>query len=45
MSNATSPTRSYRFSAWATLAVIGIRLQQVKLFGPVRAQGTVPKNR
>jgi hypothetical protein len=38
MSNATTPSPSYRFSARATLAAIGIRLQQLKLFGPVRAQ-------
>lgn len=38
MSNATPPSLSYRFSARAALAALGLRLQQLKLCGPVRAQ-------
>ena len=38
MSNATTPSLSYRFSARAALAALGLRLQQLKLFGPVSAQ-------
>ncbi len=41
MSNATAPTLSYRFSVRATLAAIGIRLQQLKLFGPGSAQAHI----
>lgn len=38
MSNATTPSLSYRFSARAALAALGLRWQQLKLFGPVSAQ-------
>jgi hypothetical protein len=37
MSNATTPSLAYRFSPRATLAALGIRLQGLTLFGPVRA--------
>jgi hypothetical protein len=36
MSNSTAPSLSYRFSPRATLAALGIRLQGLNLFGPVR---------
>jgi hypothetical protein len=36
MSNLTTPSLSYRFSPRATLAALGIRLQGLHLFGPVR---------
>ena len=36
MSNTTTPSLSYRFSPRATLAALGIRLQGLNLFGPVR---------
>jgi hypothetical protein len=36
MSNSTAPSLSYRFSPCATLAALGIRLQGLNLFGPVR---------
>jgi hypothetical protein len=38
MRNTTTPAISYRFSARAALAALGIRLQQLKLFGPVSAR-------
>jgi hypothetical protein len=38
MNNAPTPSRADRFSARATLSVIGIRLQQLHLFGSVSAQ-------
>jgi hypothetical protein len=38
MSNATTPSLSYRVSARAALAALGLRLQQLTLFGPVSAQ-------
>jgi hypothetical protein len=38
MSHVATPSTSYRFSARASLAALGIRLQQLKLFGPVSAQ-------
>jgi hypothetical protein len=38
MSHAATPSTSSRFSPRASLAAIGIRLQQLKLFGPVSAQ-------
>jgi hypothetical protein len=38
MSKTTTPSRSYRFSPRATLAALGIRLQGLHLFGPVREQ-------
>ena len=38
MSKTTTPSLSYRFSPRATLAALGIRLQGLHLFGPVRAQ-------
>ena len=38
MSNSTPPSLSYRFSPRATLAALGIRLQGLNLFGPVRHQ-------
>lgn len=36
MSNTTTPSLSYRFSPRATRAALGIRLQGLNLFGPVR---------
>jgi hypothetical protein len=36
--NTTTPSISYRFSSRATLAALGIRLRQCKLFGPVTEQ-------
>lgn len=36
MSNTTTPSLSYHFSPRATLAALGIRLQGLNLFGPVR---------
>ena len=36
MNNSTTPSLSYRFSPRATLAALGIRLQGLHLFGPVR---------
>jgi hypothetical protein len=36
MSNSTTPSLSYRFSPRAALAALGIRLQGLNLFGPVR---------
>jgi hypothetical protein len=36
MSNTTTPSLSYRFSPRATLAALGVRLQGLNLFGPVR---------
>ena len=36
MSNSTTPSLSYCFSPRATLAALGIRLQGLNLFGPVR---------
>jgi hypothetical protein len=36
MSNSTTPSLSYRFSPRVTLAALGIRLQALNLFGPVR---------
>lgn len=38
MSNSTAPSLSYRFSPCAPLAALGIRLQGLNLFGPVRDQ-------
>ena len=38
MRNATTPSLSYRFSNRSTLAALGIRLRQLNLFGPVKAQ-------
>jgi len=38
MSNATTPSLSYRFSPRAALAALGIRLRGCNLFGPVRDQ-------
>lgn len=38
MRNATPPSLSYRFSARAALAALGIRLRQLHLFGPVNEQ-------
>ena len=38
MSKTTTPSLSYRFSPRATLAALGIRLQGLHLFGPVREQ-------
>jgi len=38
MSNSTAPSLSYRFSPCATWAALGIRLQGLTLFGPVRDQ-------
>jgi hypothetical protein len=38
MSHTATPSVSYHFSARATLAAIGIRLQALNLFGPVRDQ-------
>ncbi len=42
MSKTTTPSLSYRFSPRATLAALGIRLQGLHLFGPVREH--VPMN-
>jgi len=36
MSHSTTPSLSYRFSPRAALAALGIRLQGLNLFGPVR---------
>ena len=36
MHNITTPSLSYHFSPRATLAALGIRLQGLNLFGPVR---------
>jgi hypothetical protein len=36
MSNSTTPSLSYRFSPGATLAALGLRLQGLHWFGPVR---------
>src|SRR5436853_6935324 len=36
MRNATTPSLSYRFLPRAALAALGIRLQGLNLFGPVR---------
>src|SRR5881409_2346425 len=36
MRNATTPSLSYRFSPRAALAALGLRLQGLHLFGPVR---------
>jgi hypothetical protein len=36
MNNSTAPSLSYRFSPRATLADLGLRLQGLNLFGPVR---------
>jgi hypothetical protein len=36
MSNATTPSLSYRFSPRAALAALGIRLRAFNLFEPVR---------
>jgi hypothetical protein len=36
MNNITTPSLSYHFSPRATLAALGIRLQGLTLFGPVR---------
>src|SRR5712691_7779848 len=36
MNNITTPSLSYHFSARAPLAALGIRLQGLNLFGPVR---------
>ena len=36
MRNATTPSLSYRFSPRAALAALGLRLQGLQLFGPVR---------
>jgi len=36
MNNITTPSLSYHFSPRATLAALGIRLQGLNLFGPVR---------
>jgi hypothetical protein len=38
MSHSTAPSLSYRFSPRVTLAALGIRLQGLNLFGPVRDQ-------
>lgn len=38
MRNMTAPSLSYHFSPRATLAAVGIRLQGLNLFGPVRDQ-------
>jgi hypothetical protein len=38
MSNATTPSLSYRFSPRAALAALGIRLRGFNLCGPVRDQ-------
>ena len=38
MNNATIPSPSYRFSARASWAAMGLRLRQLHLFGPVRDQ-------
>jgi hypothetical protein len=38
MSNSTAPSLSYRFSPCAAWAALGIRLQGLNLFGPVRDQ-------
>lgn len=38
MSKTTTPSLSYRFSPRATLAALGLRLQGLHLFGPVREQ-------
>jgi hypothetical protein len=38
MSNATTPSLSYRFSPRAALAGLGLRLQQLQVFGPIREQ-------
>ena len=45
MNNAPTPSRSDRFSARATLAALGIRLQQLHLFGPVSAQVHIAQKR
>jgi hypothetical protein len=36
MSHLTIPSLSYRFSPRVTLAALGVRLQGLYLFGPVR---------
>jgi hypothetical protein len=36
MNNAATPFLSYRFSPRAALAALGIRLQQLKVFGPIQ---------
>ncbi|MHC4336125.1 MAG: transposase [Planctomycetota bacterium] len=38
MSNTSTPSTSYRFSARASLAAVGLRLRRLNLFGPLKAQ-------